>query len=167
MDVKNELKSIYANIIDLQKFAETKNAGIIAFNIVIIIGILSSYPHLIKLIHHCVLLFIIIFFFTSTFISILSQFPQTDNEIILNEKIEEPNIYYFIHLSYLSYDEFIKLIKKRDESYKIDDFDKDIINQILKISRITNYKFSSFKKSVYFALLGLVILFFFILIKLL
>lgn len=85
----------------------------------------------------------------------------------MNEKIEEPNTYYFIHLSYLSYDEFIKLIKKRDESYKIDDFDKDIINQILKISRITNYKFSSFKKSVYFALLGLVILFFSILIKLL
>ncbi|UPT69332.1 MAG: hypothetical protein M0D53_08840 [Flavobacterium sp. JAD_PAG50586_2] len=94
MEAKSELKYMFANVNEWLKFAEAKHAGLIILNTALVIGILSSYGT----IKHCLLkpsiVVGIICFGLSVFISIISQFPVTQNAIFRKSTIANPNLYF-------------------------------------------------------------------------
>lgn len=154
MESKSELKFIFSNINDWLKFAEAKHAGLIVLNVGLVVGILSSYTNIQTFILKPAILFGIICFGISVFISIISQFPVTQNIFYNKKAIQNPNLYFFGHLSHLDNETFIEELKKIDEEFIPTKFDKDLINQILVNARITETKYDLFKFASYVTALG-------------
>ena len=154
MESKSELKYIFSNINEWLKFAEAKHAGLIILNSAIIIGILSSYNN----IQHCLLKPSILIGFAcfgiSMFLSIISQFPITQNIIIKKTVVQNPNLYFFGHLSNFEVQDLINQLKTVDSNFIPNKLDLDLANQILVNSRITLTKFSLFKFASYISALG-------------
>lgn len=165
MESKTELKYIFGNINEWLKFAEAKHGGLVVFNLALIVGILSSYTN----IQHCVfkpIIFVsVISFGFSIFLSLLSQFPVTQN-IFYNLKAKSnPNLYFFGHLCHFDKTSFVNHLKSADSSFVPNKFDEDLINQILVNARITQAKFGFFKFSSYFTVFGIGIIGFSSIIK--
>lgn len=154
MESKPELKYIFSNINEWLKFSETKHGGLIILNSGIVIGILSSYSS----IHHCMfkpsILIGNICFGISVFLSIISQFPVTQNIIIKKAVVNNPNLYFFGHLSNFEVQDLIDNLKTIDNSFSPNKLDTDLMNQILVNARITHAKFSLFKYASYLTALG-------------
>ena len=107
MESKSELKYIFANINEWLKFAEAKHGGIIVLNAAIIVGILSSYTNIAHCLFKPVVLISMICFGVSMFLSLLSQFPVTQNIFYNIKVINNPNLYFFGHLCHFDKDAFI------------------------------------------------------------
>lgn len=154
MESESELKYIFSNINEWLKFAEAKHAGLIILNSAIVIGILASYSS----IHHCLfkpsILIGLVCFGTSMFLSIVSQFPITQNIIIKKLNIQNPNLYFFGHLSKFEVQDLIKQLKNVDTNYIPNKLDLDIANQIIVNSKITETKFTLFKFASYITAFG-------------
>jgi hypothetical protein len=167
MEMKSELKYIFANVNEWLKFAEAKHAGLIVLNAGLVVGIISSYLNIQSSIFKPCLLIGVICFGVSICLSIISLFPITNNSFFNRKDLTSPNLYFFGHLAYLNLDDFLQEIKKVDESYVEDKFDKDLINQILVNSRITKAKYTIFKIASYTSAIGFGIIGFSTLIKIL
>lgn len=154
MEAKTELKYIFANINDLLKFAEAKNGGLIVLNAGLVVGILSSYSSIQNFIYKPTILIGIVFFGISVFLSIISQFPFTQNVFYNKATVQNPNLYFFRHLSRLDNKTFIEEYKKVDPGFIPSKFDTDLINQILVNARIAQTKFSIFKFASYLTAFG-------------
>lgn len=154
MEAKTELKYIFANVNEWMKFAEAKHGGLIVLNAGLVIGILSSYTNIQSFIFKPTILIGIICFGVSVFLSILSQFPVTQNIFYNKKTIQNPNLYFFGHLSHFDNQAFIDEFKKVDTAFAPSKLDTDIINQILVNARITQAKFSFFKISSYLTAFG-------------
>lgn len=154
MEVKSELKYIFANINEWLKFAEAKHGGLIVLNAGLVVGILSSYSNIQNFTNKSTLLIGMICFGFSVFISIISQFPVTQNLFYNKKDIQNPNFYFFGHLSHLDNNSFISEYQKIDKEFKPSKFDNDLINQILVNARITQSKFSLFKYASYTTAFG-------------
>jgi len=145
MEAKTELKYILATVNDMLKFAEAKNGGLIIFNSGLVIGILSSYNNIHSAVYKWVILFGIVCFGVSVFLSIISQFPKTENIFFNKENIAKPNLYFFEHLSNLDEAGFIDAFKEEEKKFDASGLDKLVINQILVNARIAQTKFTIFK----------------------
>jgi len=154
MESNSELKYIFSNINELLKFAEAKNGGLMVLNTALVIGILSSYIGIQNFIFKQIFFIEIIFFGISVFLIIVSQFPITHNIFYNKNEFENPNLYFFEHLSHFDVETFITEFKKADNSFNPSKFDIDLINQILVNARITNTKFDFFKFASYFTAFG-------------
>ncbi len=154
MESKSELKYIFANINDWLKFAEAKHGGLIVLNAGLLIGIISSYPTIQNFIYKPSILIGIICFGMSLFISIISQFPVTKNIFYNIKSIQNPNLYFFGHLSHFDNQTFIAEFKKVDKGFAPSRLDTDLINQILVNARIVQAKFGFFKSASYLTALG-------------
>jgi hypothetical protein len=154
MEAKSELKYIFANINDWLKFAEAKHGGLIVLNAGLMIGILTSYNNIENLIFKPTILIGIICFGISVFLSIISQFPVTQNIIYDKKTIQNPNLYFFGHLSKFDNHTLIEEFKKVDIGFTPSKFDKDLINQILINARIAQAKFVFFKFASYLTAFG-------------
>lgn len=154
MEIKSELKYIFGNVNEWLKFAEAKHAGLIVLNAGLVVGIISGYLNIQSSIFKPCLLIGIICFGLSTFLSITSLFPVTQNIFFNRKEVTNPNLYFFGHLANLSINDFLKELKKVDTSYLEDKLDKDLINQILINSRITQSKYTIFKFASYITAFG-------------
>lgn len=167
MESKNELKYIFANINEWLKFAEAKHGGLIVLNVALVVGILSSYPS----ISHCIfkpsILLGMVCFGISIFLSLLSQFPVTQNIFHNIKVINNPNLYFFGHICHFDKDAFVNHLKTADSSFVSNKLDEDLINQILVNARITQAKYSFFKFASYSTAFGIGIIGFSSIIKIL
>lgn len=154
MESKSELKYIFANINDWLKFAEAKHGGLIVLNAGLVIGILSSYNNIQQFIFKPSILIGLICFGISVFLSIVSQFPVTQNTFSKKKKIQNPNLYFFGHLSHFDNQLFIDEFKTIDTGFTPSKFDTDLINQILVNARITQAKYRFFKFASYLTAFG-------------
>jgi hypothetical protein len=154
MEAKSELKYIFSNINEWLKFAEAKHGGLVVLNAGLIVGILSSYSNINNFTNKTTLLIGMVCFGISVFVSIISQFPVTQNLFYSKKDIKNPNLYFFGHLSNLDNDTFISEYQKNDNDFKPTKFDNDLINQILVNARITQSKFSLFKFATYMTAFG-------------
>ncbi len=154
MEQNNELKFIFANINEWLKFAEAKHAGLVVFNSGLIIAILANITALKPFVYKETIIIGIICFGISILLSILSQFPLTQNFFKDIKNIENPNLLFFGSLSHLNNEAFIKEYKKENEAFKLTSMNNNLINQILINSRITSSKFSLFKYSSFLTAFG-------------
>ena len=154
MESKSELKYIFANINEWLKFAEAKHGGLIVLNAGLVVGILSSYTNIQNFIFKPTILIGTICFGISVFLSIISQFPVTQNIFYNKKVITNPNLYFFGHLSHLNNQIFIDEFKKVDTDFTPSKFDADLINQILVNARIAQAKFGFFKFASYLTAFG-------------
>lgn len=154
MEAKPELKYIFANVNDWLKFSEAKHGGLIVLNAGLVFGILSSYSNIQNFIVKPIILIGIICFCISVFLSIISQFPVTRNIFYNQKTIQNPNLYFFGHLSHFDNQTFIDEFKKVDTSFTPSKFDTDLINQILVNARIAQTKFDFFKFASFFTAFG-------------
>ena len=154
MEAKAELKYIFSNINDWLKFAEAKHGGLIVLNAGLVVGILSSYTNIQAFIFKPTILIGVICFGISVFLSIISQFPVTQNIFYNKKEVQNPNLYFFGHLSHFDDQTFIDEFKKVDNNFSPTKFDTDLINQILVNARITQAKFSFFKYASYLTAFG-------------
>lgn len=154
MEAKTELKYIFANVNDWLKFAEAKHGGLIVLNVGLVVGILSSYTNIQNFIFKPTILIGIICFGVSVFLSIISQFPVSQNIFYNKKAIPNPNLYFFGHLSYFDKQTFIDEFEKVDTGFSPSKFDTDLINQILANARIAQVKFGLFKFASYLTAFG-------------
>ena len=154
MEANSELKYIFANVNDWLKFAEAKHGGIIVLNAGLVVGILSSYTNIQNFIFKLTILIGIVCFGISVFLSIISQFPVTQNIFYNKKTIQTPNLYFFGHLSHFDNQTFIDEFKNIDTSFSPSKFDTDLINQILVNARIAQAKFGFFKFASYLTAFG-------------
>jgi hypothetical protein len=154
MEAKTELKYIFANINELLRFAEAKHGGLIILNSGFCIGLLSSYSTVQHVFNKPAIIIGLIAFGISVFLSLVAQFPITQNTFFKKKNISNPNLYFYGHLSNIDDKEFISSFKQIDNYFNLTKFDTDLINQILVNSRITNSKFIFFKFSIYLTAFG-------------
>jgi hypothetical protein len=154
MEANSELKYIFANVNDWLKFAEAKHGGLMVLNAGLVFGILSSYSNIQDFISKPVIPFGIICFGISVFLSILSQFPVTQNLFYNKKTISNPNLYYFEHLAHFDEQDFINEFKNVDNAFVPTKLDTDLVGQILVNARIARAKFSFFRFASYLAAFG-------------
>ena len=154
MESKTELKYIFANINEWLKFAEAKHGGLVVLNVGLLVGILSSYDKIHTFLIKQAVLTGIICFGVSVFISIISQFPKTQNLFYNKKKVDNANLYFFGHLTHFDLKSFIHEFKKADANFVPTKLDNDLINQILVNARITQAKFTLFKYASYITAFG-------------
>lgn len=155
MESKSELKYIFANINEWLKFAEAKHGGLIVLNAALVVGILSSYASITHCIFKPAILIGIVCFGISVFLSLLSQFPVTQNIFYNIKIINNPNLYFFGHICHLDKDSFINYLKVADNSFIPNRLDEDLINQILVNARIAQAKYGFFKFAAYSTAFGI------------
>lgn len=155
MEGKSELKYIFGNINEWLKFAEAKHAGLIVLNVALVVGILSSYTNIQNCLFKPAILIGIICFGISIFLSLLSQFPVTQNIFYNIKIIQNPNLYFFGHLCHLDKTALINHLKNVENNFIPNKFDEDLINQILVNARITQAKFGFFKYATYLTVFGI------------
>lgn len=155
MDIKSELKYVFENVNSHLRFAEAKHGGLLVLNSGLIIGIISSYNNIRPYIETSALLAGLISLGISIALSLVSQFPVTHNNLFYTvKKTNNPNLYFFKSLSHLSEDIIIDELKSIDNGFTPNKFDKDLLNQIIVNSRITNSKFNLFKYASYLTAFG-------------
>lgn len=154
MEANSELKYIFANVNDWLKFAEAKHGGLIVLNAGLVVGILSSYSNIQSFIYKPTILIGIICFGISVFLSIISQFPVTQNIFYNKKTVQNPNLYFFGHLSHFDSQTLIDEYKKVETGFAPSKLDTDLINQILVNARIARAKFGFFKFASYLTAFG-------------
>lgn len=157
IDYKNELKYALDIMHEQSRFAETKNASMIVFTSALFIGLLSNVDNIKELIfyngaNHNALsdygfyLFIIFSFFTfavSFFYSMQAFFPKISQPSI--ERNGKNILFFDTNTSFSNSKELYKYYKKKYKNKS--EFEKDLSNQILNLSKIAKWKYDCFKKS--------------------
>jgi hypothetical protein len=154
MEAKSELKYIFSNVNEWLKFAEAKHAGLVILNSGLIIGLLSSYTNINHLLIKPVTLTGATAVGLSILFSIASQFPVTQNIIFHKKDIVNPNIYFYGHLCNFDVNSLSSILNQRDSSFSATPSDKDMMNQIIINSKITQTKFTLFKFASYLTAFG-------------
>lgn len=163
-EIENKLLYIFSNVNDWLKFAEVKNAGLIAFLIAAISGLLgftASFQQLNQSIKFG-LLFCVFFLVVSCLISLFTFSPKLDRlEIIFfakeSEILESDNLLFFGDLAKYDADSLTSIIAKK--YFEIDlkkpsQIHTDIAEQIIINSKIAVAKFRFFKIALNFVFLA-------------
>ena len=154
------LQDIFKNIWEQQKYSEVKNGIILTLNIAIL-TILTRIPINEDFICKVTFFILIALFFIHIFLILQSFFPKNKNKENIKWTNDEINIFFFGDIQKLNSTKYLNIvldkynIKKNDLSIKIL---LDLSNQIVKLSEIAEYKYTSFKNSIY-RMCGLTILF--------
>ena len=96
-------------------------------------------------------------FCLSIFISFRTLFPVTRNLSLRKKKKPNPNILFFGDLAEMDLETFIEEFKIDDKEFLPSKVDINLMNEILINARIAKFKFKSFKFSLIFTMLGLII----------
>lgn len=163
----SELEKIFDNVNNWLKYAETKNAMLLAFNGVSLFGILklAASNHGIMSIEpiNSLLTYVApIFIGVSILLLLLSFVPQTNMLKVLSklnseEKPKEEvvekkyNLLYFEHLKILNASELVKMLGIENPNQ----IQINYAEQIITNSGIASEKFQVFKVAIWFTILGL------------
>ena len=154
------LQDIFKNIWEQQKYSEVKNGIILTLNIAIL-TILTRIPINEDFICKVTFFILIVLFFIHIFLILQSFFPKNKNKENIKWTNDEINIFFFGDIQKLNSTKYLNIvldkynIKKNDLSINIL---LDLSNQIVKLSETAEYKYTSFKNSIY-RMYGLTILF--------
>ena len=154
------LQDIFKNIWEQQKYSEVKNGIILTLNIAIL-TILTRISINEDFICKVTFFILIALFFIHIFLILQSFSPKNKNKENIKWTNDEINIFFFGDIQKLNSTKYLDIvldkynIKKNDLSIKIL---LDLSNQIVKLSEIAEYKYTSFKNSIY-RMYGLTILF--------
>lgn len=177
--MQDKLKYIFENTNNWLNFAEAKNAAILAFNIALIAAITSTDI----LENYVTIMYIIIAILTlSSIVSVLSFVPKTNNsfsnkiykhsigkidkiiEKIFKDDIEE-NLLFYGYISQFEIGQSDEYLQKMISSYDIEEkdrkitgFEKELAEEIIINSRITQRKYNYFKASMYILIIGMILL---------
>ena len=168
--IENKLVYIFSNVNEWLKFAELKNAGLIAFLIAAISGLLgfiASYQQLNQSLRVGII-FCVAALIISCLVSLSSFLPKVNRlEIIYfheqGEVLDSDNLLFFCDLA--KYDAETLTIKVAKKYFEIDlpnpsKLYTDIAEQIIINSKITMAKFCFFKTALSFVFLAIPLLFF-------
>ena len=155
--LESELHYLYGHVNEMLKFAEAKNAGLIALNIVIIIGILqstitdSSYV-LVKFsgIYAVLVNTLSVFFLL---IAIYAQLREHSKPPVMDDS---ENLLYFGTIAKYTPEQLISNLTEKYGFISINQqFDIDLARQVIIISQITKRKFKLFNIAMVFTLASL------------
>jgi hypothetical protein len=153
-EMNENLKYVFANINEWLKFAEVKNAGLLALNAAAIFGILQSqsiFEKEFKLLSGSMLSL----FLLSALLCIYSIVPDLrtarfkskfDNSTFQTQ-INNLNFLFFGTISKLTKDQYINLIKYNDNNFLNTRIDESLIEQIIVNAEIANFKVIVFDKA--------------------
>ncbi len=149
--MKEDLKEIFKNVNDWLKFAETKNAMLLAFNSALLVGVFKVFADdenlkdLLTFVgpyYHYVFPVLIII---SIIFLLLSFIPQTKMiNLSSASKPEKINTLFYSHLETLTTDELLKELGA-DEPIKTEGIERAYAQQIIINAGITARKFDTFK----------------------
>ena len=152
--MKEILKEIYEHGLDMQKIAETKNAGLIAFNGALMIATIKFIDD-----NKCntwisyYLYFVLISCIISIFLNLTSIVAQIKHKEIEIENHNSSNLLYFGTVANKTPNELIEAIKQK---YKIEEivseYHKDLAKQAIIISQISLRKFKLFNSAFIFTI---------------
>ena len=149
--MNDQLKTIFSNINDWLKFAEAKNAGLLALNVACIVGILrgqTAFESSMKPFEGSMLMF----FCISASMCIYSILPVLNKLFRLYKKLsaeefekqqDKINILYFGDIAKLSKAQFAELFIKKTEA-TLKPIDNDLIAQISNNAEIAWQKYKVF-----------------------
>jgi hypothetical protein len=151
INMKEDLKEIFKNVNDWLKFAETKNAMLLAFNSALLVGVFKvfsdddSLKNLLTIVgpyYHYIFPVLIII---SIIFLLLSFLPQTKMiKLSSASKPEKINILFYGHLESLSTNELLKELGSEDPE-RAPDMERAYAQQIIINAGITARKFDTFK----------------------
>lgn len=175
-NMKDELREIFNNINEWLKFAEAKNFGLLSLNAAVVFGFLQI-DFAENSLYEKIGTYMLMFFATLSFFPcLLSLFPiitkiekGTSLKSWINKfsnwidkEIKFENIHFYGFLKDINEATFqAKYIKKNEldvENDKFNQYEIELVSQILYNSRITWLKYQLFKIGAFFFLFGIVIL---------
>ncbi|ODS34918.1 hypothetical protein BEH94_02490 [Candidatus Altiarchaeales archaeon WOR_SM1_SCG] len=156
MELENKLKEISNNVNELLKFAEAKNAGLIAFNCAVALAMVSLLNGELSQLWKYLIIYIIGMNIISLFIVMSSLFAQT-NPKNFKQKIEkDDNLLFIGTISHMTPKTYIEKLK---EKYNLESTNEnleiDLARQLIIISQITARKFNLFNIALCFTFAGI------------
>lgn len=161
----NLLKGLYHDVSEWLKFGEAKNAALLAFNGVLIFGLLqldtiNKFKFLYGTVSTCVLILAInIVIILCSFLPARSQDNKTKNIAFSVEQALYKNYLFYGNLGQINDDQFTKVIKEK-YGFNIDEnnFTRDLSLQILSVSAIARRKNNFFTLCTYITIAVFLIL---------
>lgn len=153
--MNEDLKYAFSNVNDWLKFAEAKNAGLLALNAGAIIGLLQAADKFFSALPWSRGI-LIIAFCASSAVCLYSILPQVNIWFKSYKKLEDAefarqksklNFLFFGHLSQLSKEQLLELYKEGNPNAQITSADSDLAFQIVNNAEIASQKFAVFKVS--------------------
>lgn len=152
-----KLKDIYQHSYEMMKLAETKNAGLIAFNGAIILGmvkLLKDFNDNSFLFYYFI--FVIIVCSISVFLclaSLVAQLWHKESEIALTKS---DNLLFFGTIAHLSPEELIEKLKsKYDLKSSNANYEKDLAKQAVIMAQIAVRKYKFFNSAIAWTFAGI------------
>lgn len=166
LSIYSLLQDIFKNVWEQQKYSEVKNGVLTTLNVAIFAIIVRVYfkikdiinPHL----SYKIIFFILMFLFIVHIVLILQSFFPNDSNKEEFKEAKNINIFFFGDIQQMKSTHYLDLIIKKVKPTNIKEINKipllDLSNQIVKLAEITQFKYTSFKKSIH-RMYGLGILF--------
>jgi predicted component of viral defense system (DUF524 family) len=151
--MNKELLEIHSNVKDWLRFAEAKNAMLIAFNGASIYGV-AKLPFWAQdnktTFLEGYLYFMIIVLVLSTIACLVSFVPRVKFFLSsINSSNNESNIFFFEHLAKSTPEKILKELETKGASDEFTKLDMDLVVQIQQLSTVTRRKYSLFTVAVW------------------
>jgi hypothetical protein len=150
------LEKQYTHVFDMVKFAETKNAILIAFNGALIFGIAKLANNIGSVYLYYFLLFTIAMCSISIFISfsaLVAKIRHSTNNVSLRGG---DNLLFFATLAHMTHDDLIEKLKIQYQCESSNNnHEKDLARQVIITSQIAARKFKLFNVAIAFTICGL------------
>ena len=154
----DELKYSLDIMHEQSRFAETKNASMIVFTSALFVGLLANTDKIKELIFYkgsnlnalteygfrLLIIFSLITFAVTFYYSLKAFFPKISQPSI--ERNGKNILFFDTNVSFSNSKELYNYYKKKYKNKS--EYEKDISNQILNLSKIAKWKYECFKKSV-------------------
>lgn len=177
--MEDKIKYIFENTNNWLNFAEAKNAALLAFNVAVITAITSS--ELLTKSSETLVFAVSAILIISSIMSMISFIPKTNNSVsqkvynltigivdeIINRIFKESNNENLVFYGYISTfecsqtDEYLAKLKDSyfpNKDIEITKFEKDLAEEIIINSRITQRKYNYFKAAIYILVIGMILL---------
>ena len=154
--MKQTLKYILERLIENRKFAEEKHSITLALSSGVIIffsGFIGNQNQIVTFLSALSVIFALI--------SVLySFFALTAKRFHINNRayVEKVNLFDYKFISKFDEDDYLKTMKKVynfPNSYKIDDFDRDLARQVISLAKAIRFKFMYFNLALVFLSIGI------------
>ena len=166
LKLQDVLKEVYQHCIDMQKIAETKNAGLIAFNGAIVLSAIKLFfDQDIPIVLHYYLYFILLCSLVSIFLNLLAINAQLKHKELEIQNHSSQNLLFFGAIANNTPDSYLEQIKT---NYNIEEktnrYHNDLAKQVVINAQIALRKFKLFNLACKWtiagvtALIGLLIL---------
>ncbi len=161
MELQNKLNELFIHTNDMIKFSEAKNAGLIAFNGAVIIGLISIIKDLsfecdLTIVLKIYLIIVAIFNLISIIISMSSLAAYLNHKKLVTKTTKNDNLLYFGDISlYEPEDYFNEFQKKYNLKSSNKELEIDTIKQIIITSQIAFRKYKYFNKALKITLASL------------